>query len=69
MNILAIDIGNTRIKWGYAQAGEWLRQGWVATASPADLKPEIAAMPAPERIIVSNVAGAIVREQVTGQLP
>ena len=69
MNILAIDIGNTRIKWGYAQAGEWLRQGWVATASPADLQPEIVAMPAPERIIVSNVAGAMVREQVTGQLP
>ena len=32
MNILAIDIGNTRVKWGLAQDSGWLRQGWVATA-------------------------------------
>lgn len=69
MNILAIDIGNTRIKWGFAQAGGWLRQGWVATAAPGDLRPAFAGLPAPDRIIVSNVAGAALREQLAGQLP
>lgn len=69
MNILAIDIGNTRIKWGFAQAGGWLRQGWVATAVPGDLKGDFAALPSPERIIVSNVAGAAARERLAAQLP
>lgn len=69
MNILAIDIGNTRIKWGFAQPGGWLRQGWVATSAPGELGPAFAALPATEKIIVSNVAGAAMREQLAGLLP
>lgn len=67
--MLAIDIGNTRIKWGFAQSGGWLRQGWVATAEPTALGAALTGLPAPERIIISNVAGAAVREQVARLLP
>lgn len=69
MNILAIDIGNTRIKWGLAQQDGWLRQGWVATAQPAELAPAFAALPAPARIIIANVAGAALQAQVAALLP
>ncbi len=69
MNILAVDIGNTRIKWGLAQDSGWLRQGWVATARPAELQKEWAGLPAPDRVVISNVAGAAVQAQVTAWLP
>jgi type III pantothenate kinase len=69
MNILAIDIGNTRIKWGLAQDSGWLRQGWVATAQPAELASAFAAVPVPGRIVISNVAGTTVQAQVAALLP
>ncbi len=61
MNILAVDSGNTRIKWGLHQDGGWLRQGWVPTAQAEELGAAIAGLPSAERIVVSNVAGAQVR--------
>ncbi len=69
MNILAIDIGNTRIKWGLHQDGRWLRQGWVMTAQATALAAEFAVLPPVERLVISNVAGAAVRAQVTTVLP
>lgn len=69
MNILAIDIGNTRVKWGLAQNSGWLRQGWVATTRPAELKDEWAGLPAPDRVVIANVAGAAVQGQVAALLP
>ncbi len=69
MNLLAIDIGNTRIKWGFAQDGGWLRKGWLATAQPADLGAALAPLPAADRILIANVAGAAVRAQVEALLP
>lgn len=69
MNLLAIDIGNTRIKWGFAQDGDWLRQGWLATAQPADLGAALAPLPAADRILIANVAGAAVRARVEALLP
>ena len=69
MNILAIDIGNTRVKWGLAQDSGWLRQGWVATARPDELKDEWAGLPAPDRMVISNVAGTAVQGQVAALLP
>ncbi len=68
MNILAIDIGNTRIKWGFHQEGGWLRQGWVKTAQADSLAAEFTALPAADRIVISNVAGAAVRAQVSAAL-
>lgn len=69
MNILAIDIGNTRIKWGYSEAGGWLRQGWVPTAQAGALAAEFSTLPAAAQIVISNVAGAAVRAQVAAVLP
>ena len=68
MNILAIDIGNTRIKWGLSEAGGWVRQGWVATARVGDLAAEFAALPVAQRTVISNVAGAATRVQVAAAL-
>lgn len=57
MSILAIDAGNTRIKWARYAHGAWQEQGWTPTAQP-QLKAQWAALNAPTRIIVSNVAGS-----------
>ena len=57
MKILAVDAGNTRIKWGLHVNGRWLAQGWTATAQP-HLDSQLGKLPAPEKIIVSNVAGS-----------
>lgn len=56
MNVLAIDAGNTRIKWGLHINGHWLAHGWTATAQP-NLLSQLGKLPAPQKIIVSNVAG------------
>jgi len=68
MNVLAIDIGNTRIKWGWHQDGAWVRQGWVLTAQAIDLAADLGVATAAERIVISNVAGEAVRAQVAAAL-
>ena len=68
MNILAIDIGNTRIKWGFSESGTWLRQGWVKTDSAGALAAEFAGLPVAQRTVISNVAGAALRAQVAASL-
>lgn len=60
MNILAIDSGNTRIKWGLWQsegAGLWTHVGAALHDQPEELLRALAALPAPQRIAVANVAG------------
>lgn len=57
MSILAIDAGNTRIKWASYVHGAWQEQGWTPTAQP-QLKAQWGCLKTPVRIIVSNVAGA-----------
>lgn len=56
MNILAVDAGNTRIKWGLHADEGWLAQGWTTTAEP-QLDPQWIDLPVPDKIIASNVAG------------
>jgi len=56
MSILVIDAGNSRIKWGLHVSGHWLAQGWTTTAQP-HLDSQLGKLPAPKKIIVSNVAG------------
>lgn len=69
-SVLAVDIGNTRIKWGYAGAGGgWLRQGWVPTATPAALAADWSSLPPAQRIVLSNVAAEPVRASVAALLP
>ncbi len=68
MNILAIDAGNSRIKWGFADDSGWLRRAWIYTADAASIGDAFKALPAPARIVVSNVAGDHVRYAITRAL-
>lgn len=68
MNILAIDAGNSRIKWGLADGNGWLRRAWLDTADAASMGDAINDLPAPARIVVSNVAGERVRAAIAQAL-
>lgn len=65
MSILAIDAGNTRIKWAWYAHGAWQKQGWTPTAQP-QLETQWADLSAPSRIIVSNVAGSATEHAIAG---
>ncbi|MEK7876609.1 MAG: type III pantothenate kinase, partial [Pseudomonadota bacterium] len=67
--VLAIDAGNTRIKWGAHAGAHWLRQAWVDTGHAAELKPALAGLPPLKAVVVSNVAGAALREAILRALP
>ena len=43
-NVLAIDAGNTRIKWGAHDGTHWLRQAWLDTSRAAELGPVLAGL-------------------------
>jgi type III pantothenate kinase len=64
--ILAIDAGNSRVKWGLHDGHEWFLQGAFATPSPPGATtPEDAFSKLPsdlqvDRILISNVAGTAV---------
>ena len=58
MRILAIDAGNTRIKWGLHEDGSWRVQGWVKTAQTVRLARAWKALERPDAVIAANVAGA-----------
>ncbi len=64
--ILAIDVGNTRIKWGFYDGAAWSLRGTLATADIADgdafrdgLKASVV-----DRIVISNVAGSTVAKAI-----
>lgn len=59
--ILAIDAGNTRIKWGVHDGSAWVATGAVETAAAAQLARSWAPAPAANKAIASNVAGEGVR--------
>lgn len=63
MKLLAVDAGNSRIKWGWHADGAWREQGWTPTAQPR-LLTQWSALPRPNRIVVSNVAGTAAREHI-----
>jgi type III pantothenate kinase len=58
MLILAIDAGNTRIKWGVHEDGSWRVQGWIATARATALERAWSRLEVPDALIAANVAGA-----------
>jgi len=55
--ILAIDAGNSRVKWGLYHQNDWLAQGSVSNTKLAELPAQLAEHPIPEKVIISNVAG------------
>jgi type III pantothenate kinase len=56
--VLAIDAGNTRVKWGLHADGRWAAQGSLATAEAAGIEREWPPIPDQAIAIASNVAGA-----------
>jgi type III pantothenate kinase len=65
MRILAIDAGNSRIKWGVHADGSWEVQGWVETARAAKLARAWADLEA-DVIVASNVAGSRIQSRIEG---
>jgi type III pantothenate kinase len=66
MKVLAIDAGNTRVKWGLHEAGAWSRQGWVPTGQSAALAGALDdGVREAQRILVSNVAGEDARVAIS----
>jgi type III pantothenate kinase len=55
--ILAIDAGNTRVKWGVAEGGRWNPAGALPTAEAAGLAAAWSAIAGETLAIASNVAG------------
>jgi type III pantothenate kinase len=64
--MIAIDAGNTRIKWGVlaADAATWLTQGNVPTDDALQLARVATQWPAGERIVACNVAGEAVAADI-----
>jgi type III pantothenate kinase len=62
--LLAIDAGNTRIKWGLHEGGTWRATGAVATAEAHTLAAMLAAHGRIDQAIASNVAGPAVEREL-----
>jgi type III pantothenate kinase len=62
--ILALDAGNTRIKWGLHDGNSWLSKGWVSSTDAGGLGDAWKDLSTPDRIVASNVAGSLVVQQI-----
>lgn len=59
--ILAIDCGNSRLKWGLRDGRRWQSAGSVPLADIARLRGKWGRIPPDARVVVANVAGPAVR--------
>ena len=72
--VLAVDAGNTRVKWGIHDGREWTAHGAFATAAAAEAASTAEAFshlpgtPQLDRIMISNVAGAQVGHRIKDAL-
>lgn len=66
--ILAIDCGNTRLKWGVRDGAAWRAQGALDYADLPGLAGLLRSQPRAGRAVVANVAGARVGELVGAAL-
>ena len=55
--ILAVDAGNSRVKWALHDGRSFVREGWVAHADFDALDAQWSSLPAPSSIVIANVAG------------
>ena len=69
MKVLAVDAGNTRIKWGWHDGAGWRGRAAVPTDRARGLKAAFARLPRCDVVVVSNVAGAAVRRLLRTALP
>ena len=66
--ILAVDCGNSRLKWGVHDGARWVAQGPLDYADLPRLADLLRAQPRAERAMACNVAGPQVREAVQSSL-
>lgn len=62
--ILAIDSGNSYIKWGLYADNLWIKKGKVLYSEISTLKEEFSDLPRPTLVIISHVARVITRSQL-----
>jgi len=62
--ILAVDCGNSRLKWGLHDRGRWVKTGSVPLSALARLNKAWKALPYVEKTVVANVAGRSVRQRL-----
>lgn len=65
--MLLFDAGNSRCKWAWTENGIWLRQGVLGNTDSAawlQLKNTFAQLAAPQKILISNVAGAQIEQRL-----
>ena len=63
--MLLLDVGNSRCKWALVQNGTWMQQGVAGNTEWLALQHTLAALPAPSRILVSNVAGEAMAQRLS----
>ena len=56
--ILAVDAGNSRVKWALHDGRGFVRDGWVMHADIDALDAQWSSLPTPSAIVIANVAGA-----------
>jgi len=62
--ILAIDCGNSRLKWGLHQDGRWRASGTASLTDLSRLGGRWQGVAAGDRIVVANVAGETIRKRL-----
>ncbi len=66
--LIAIDAGNTRIKWGVHDGAAWVAQGALPTGAAAQLAELGAQWPEAARVVGCNVAGSAVESEIAAAL-
>ncbi|PSJ18037.1 type III pantothenate kinase [Nitrosomonas supralitoralis] len=64
-NILAIDSGNSYVKWGLFSGNQWIKQGSVFYDEVLTLNNEFLNFPTPTSIIISHVARSETKDHIT----
>jgi type III pantothenate kinase len=68
MTLLAIDSGNSRIKWGLYQNGGWMTRDVVPVAYASDLSARWSGLAKPDRIVIAHVGRATTASNIAGVL-
>ncbi len=64
MMVLLIDAGNRRIKWALIQDEVWQQHGQLENGQAATLPKLFSELPSPHKVLVSNVAGEHMGQQL-----
>ncbi len=63
--ILAIDAGNSRVKWAVHDGRRFIHDGWRALADIDALEADWSRLATPESVVIANVAGQTVQERLS----